>query len=524
MLGKLFHLTDSRQYVLFLAICLIFIYIIKNVYIIVEKQVLYRFTYNNQRRLAGKLLTYYVNKDYLFHTSTNVADLQRDVDTDVVQFWNVLLHIIDLAMELLVCLAIFIYLMLSDWRMTLTIILLLLIFAGVNMVIMNHYSSALGEQSRQWRSFNIKSLLQIFGGIKEVKVTNKENFFINSYDYSFKQWCIIQRKQNIIADLPKPVMETVCVGGMLLVMAVKISMGTDMKEFIPILAVFVVAAYRIMPSFNRIMSYYGHIMYGQASTQNVYSCMQKMKQGEEKQNKENTDIYEFKIDTDIEIKNITFSYSKSETCILRDISMTIPRKKSVALIGSSGSGKSTLADLILGILMPDEGEIVVDGVNIYDHIKSWHKEIGYIPQVIYLMDDTIRSNVAFGLPPDEIDEEKVWKALKDAHLDDFVRALPEGLDTEVGDRGIRISGGQRQRIGIARALYSDPKLLILDEATSALDIETETAVMEAIDGLHGTRTVLIIAHRLTTIKNCDFIYEIAGKSVSLKNKQEILQR
>lgn len=524
LLGRLFHLTDSRQYVLFLSICLIFIYIFKNLYVIFEKQVQCRFTYNNQRRLAGKLLTYYVNKDYIFHTSTNVADLQRNVDSDVLQFWNVVSWVLQFLMESLVCVALFVYLMISDWQSTLAILLLLSFFVGVNIFVLNRYSSALGVQVRTLRALMTKHLLQVFGGIKEIKVANKEAFFINSYDHAFEQYCTIQRKQSVATDLPKPIMETVCVCGLLLVMAIRIALGTDMKEFVPILAVFVVAAYRMMPSFNRITAYYGHIMYGRASVKNVYLDIQKMKQKEEEQNREDTDQYEFRLNTDIELRNITFSYPQSEECVLKNIFMTIPRKKSVALIGPSGAGKSTLADLVLGVLIPDCGEIIADGVNVYDHIKSWHKVIGYIPQVIYLLDDTIRNNVAFGLSAEEIDDEIVWRALKDAQLDDFVRTLPQGLDTEVGDRGVRLSGGQRQRIGIARALYSDPELLILDEATSALDTETETAVMEAIDGLHGTRTMMIIAHRLTTIKNCDFVYEIAGKSASLKDKQEIMQK
>jgi ABC-type multidrug transport system fused ATPase/permease subunit len=197
----------------------------------------------------------------------------------------------------------------------------------------------------------------------------------------------------------------------------------------------------------------------------------------------------------------------------------VPAKQSVAFVGPSGAGKSTMADIILGVLVPQEGQIVVEGVNIYDYIKSWHDKIGYIPQVIYLLDDSIRNNVAFGIDTDKIDDERIWEVLKEAQIDEFVRKLPNGLDTGVGDRGVRLSGGQRQRIGIARALYNNPELLVLDEATSALDNDTETAVMKAIDGLHGSHTMIIIAHRLSTIKNCDIIYKIENGQVTVQDKE-----
>ena len=206
---------------------------------------------------------------------------------------------------------------------------------------------------------------------------------------------------------------------------------------------------------------------------------------------------------------------------MKDADLVIRKNSSVALIGASGAGKTTAVDLILGLLDPQSGKITVDGTDIKTHIESWHQSIGYIPQTIYLMDDTIRANIAFGVPEKEIDEKLLEQAVKEAQLDQFVHSLPEGLDTVIGDRGVRLSGGQRQRIGIARALYRDPQVLILDEATSALDNETEKEVMQAIDDLHGQRTMIVIAHRLTTIKNCDAIYEVADGTITKKTHQEI---
>ena len=217
----------------------------------------------------------------------------------------------------------------------------------------------------------------------------------------------------------------------------------------------------------------------------------------------------------LEVKNITFSYPNTDKNIFERASLVIEKNQSVAFVGSSGAGKTTLADIIIGILKPSEGQICVDGVDVFTHLDAWHKSIGYIPQMIYLMDDTIRANVVFGLPEEEVNDEKVWKALERAEIAEFVRGLKDGIYTQIGDRGVRLSGGQRQRIGIARALYEEPEVLILDEATSALDNETEAAVMESVDSLHGKTTLIIIAHRLTTIQNCDKVYAVENGKITL---------
>ncbi|MCH5251075.1 MAG: ATP-binding cassette domain-containing protein, partial [Lachnospiraceae bacterium] len=232
---------------------------------------------------------------------------------------------------------------------------------------------------------------------------------------------------------------------------------------------------------------------------------------------------DWKFKDKIEIKNVTYAYPDGDVNVIEHADFTIERGTTVAFIGASGAGKSTMVDILLGLLAPQYGKIYADGMNIYKNLPTWQKEIGYIPQTIYLSDDTIRNNVAFGVEDREIDEQAVIYALQQAQLYDFVESLPEGLDTYVGDRGVRLSGGQRQRIGIARALYHNPEVLVLDEATSALDSDTETAVMEAIEKLQGHKTILIIAHRLTTIRNADVIYEVGSGKVERKEKQEVLR-
>ena len=221
---------------------------------------------------------------------------------------------------------------------------------------------------------------------------------------------------------------------------------------------------------------------------------------------------------EIKIENLAFTYPNTNKKIFENASLIIQKNQSIAFVGSSGAGKTTLADIIIGVLEPNAGRVLVDGIDVFTHLEAWHKSIGYIPQMIYLMDDTIRANVAFGIPEKKVDEDKIWKALERAEIAEFVKTLDQGIYTRIGDRGIRLSGGQRQRIGIARALYAEPEVLILDEATSALDNETEAAVMESIDSLHGKTTLIIIAHRLSTIQNCDKVYAVEEGKIVLKEK------
>ncbi|MFI3213933.1 MAG: ABC transporter ATP-binding protein, partial [Eubacteriales bacterium] len=288
----------------------------------------------------------------------------------------------------------------------------------------------------------------------------------------------------------------------------------DIVEFVPQLGVFAVAAFRLLPSVGKINEHVNNIFYALPSIELIYEDLKQIE--EYKQQTITKPLDDWKFTKQLEAKKVTYYYPERETAVIKEASFVVPKGKTVAFIGASGSGKTTMIDIMLGLLEPKMGKITADGLNIYKNLETWHENLGYIPQTIYLSDDTIRNNIAFGIKPSEIDDEKIMEALKKAQLDEFVELLPEGLETFVGDRGVRISGGQRQRIGIARALYHDPEILVLDEATSALDNETETAVMEAIDSLHGTKTIIIIAHRLTTIKNADIVYEVADGNVSEK--------
>lgn len=521
--GNLFHLDSAREFVLAFAILLILIYILKNIYVSFEYDLQYKFTFHNQRRLSTQMMDCYIHQEYLFHVENNAAELQRNITTDVFNAFYTILYMLQLMTEALVCLVLVVYLLFTDFVTTAAVAGLLGVFLMLFMSYFKKYSANLGVKNREALARQNKSILEAFAGIKEIKVANREQFFLQDYDKASALYADTQRKQSFATVMPRPIMESICICGLLAVMAIRIYMGTDMTSFIPVLSVFVVAAYRMLPSFNRIASYYSSIMFGKPAIHNIYNDLHEIEKYNKNRKYNEEKDFVFSLTDAIEISHISFQYPEGKENVLQDVSFQIPLHQSIALIGPSGAGKTTLADIILGVLEPQQGDIQVHGVSVLEHTASWHRKIGYIPQMIYLTDDTIRNNVAFGIAMEDIDDEKVWKALREAQLDTFVRELPKQLDTPVGERGVCLSGGQRQRVGIARALYHEPELLVFDEATSALDHETETAVMQAIDNLHGSRTMIIIAHRLTTIQNCDIVYEVNHKNVTRADKNKILQ-
>ena len=362
---------------------------------------------------------------------------------------------------------------------------------------------------------------QALGGIKEIKVLNRESYFVASYDAYFEKFIYGLRISCLIRILPKYVIETVCMTGLLLAIIIKLFVGQkDIIDFIPQLAVFAVAAFRLLPSVGKINEHLATILYSYPSIDLIYHDLKEVEITSLKK-EETSEKWNF--EHVLKIKNVCYHYPDSEEEVLKNVSFDIEKGTSIAFIGQSGAGKTTMVDIILGLLTPQIGKITADSLNIEKNINVWQKEIGYIPQTIYLSDDTIRNNIAFGIPENEIDKDAVESALNKAQLLQFVDTLPDGMDTIVGDRGIRLSGGQRQRIGIARALYHDPEVLILDEATSALDSDTEASVMDAIDSLKGEKTMIIIAHRLTTIRNVDKIFEVSDGKVTLRDKKDILR-
>ncbi len=519
ILRDIFPITDDRDFIACMALMLALIYIIKNLYVIWMNSVFYRFTSFSQRNLAVRLTECYLYQDYSFHVEHNMAELQRNVGNDVSNLFSTILNLLQLMAEVLVCILLVGYLAYTDLTTTLVVAMLMGLLLAVLVLLMRKKMRQLGEQNRASYEKRVRWFLQSFGGIKEIKTLGKEDYFLNGYRDSYSAYSKIFYRKNVLAGLTKPAVEMVCVGGIMIYMALRIRNGEDFGDVVPMLAVFAVAAFRLMPSFNRISAFVNNIAYFKPSVNAVYHDIKEMEELERKRREKREGDISF--EKELTINDLHFHYpARPDKEVLDGVSLTIPYRHSVAFVGPSGAGKTTLADIILGIYEPTEGSVCADGKDIHRSLDSWHDLIAYIPQNIYLMDDTIRANVAFGVPEEEIDEERLWESLKEAQLEEFVRQQPEGLMSRLGDRGVKLSGGQRQRIGIARALYTQPQLLVLDEATSALDTETENAVMEAIYRLSKRVTMIVIAHRITTIRCCDEIFRIdGGKAVKISYEE-----
>ena len=519
MIYDFFQFRTVESYLTALTGIIIFIYITKNVFIAIEKNCIYKFSYNIQRKISTRLLTAYMKEPYTFHLNKNIAVLQRSLQEDTDIFTKGIIHAMELVVEIAVCGALGLYLFSVSQSISVIVLALLVLCAGGFTMISRKFSKSLGKECQEHKGKLYQWMNQSLGGIKEVKILNREEYFISSYQEYFKKYVYGLRIHRLIAVLPRYFVEAVCMTGLLLAIIVKMNFGkTDMTTYIPQLAVFAVAAFRLLPSVGKINEHVTNIMYAYPSMELIYHDLKEI---EDIPVESNVDVENWKFEKEIIIKKLSYHYPDSKENVIEDANFAIPKGKTIAFIGTSGAGKTTIVDIILGLLKPQFGKVLADDMNIHKHLNTWHKEIGYIPQVIYLSDDTIRNNIAFGIHEKEIDDEAIIQALKKAQLYDFVENLPDGLNTFVGDRGVRISGGQRQRIGIARALYHDPEVLVLDEATSALDNETEAAVMESIENLQGMKTMIIIAHRLTTIKNVDIIYEVSDGKVLERKKEEI---
>ena len=515
-----FHFKSDQSFLTALTGCIILIFVVKNVYMILQKYAIYQFSYNTQMKISTRLLMAYMSEPYTFHLNKNSSVLQRSMQEDSDLFTKAILHFMELVIEVTVCIALGVYLLYVSKSITVIIVSLLIVCVGAFTAISKKYAKGYGKKCQGYKGKIYQWMNQALGGIKEIKILNREDFFITSYEAYFKKYAKGQKISRLLGVMPKYIVEMVSIGGMLLAIMLKMNYGRkDIVDFIPQLAAFAVAAFRLLPSVGRINEHVTTILYSAASIELVYNDLKEI---EDVKKPDTEEAKDWKFENEVVIKNVCYRYPNTEENVLEYANFTIKKGQTVALIGESGSGKTTMADIILGLLEPQYGKIKADGMDIFKNINTWQHEIGYIPQMIYLSDDSIRNNVAFGIDEAEIDDAAVNEALKKAQLLEFVDGLTDGIETMVGDRGIRLSGGQRQRIGIARALYRDPQILVLDEATSALDNDTESAVMEAIEKLRGEKTIIIIAHRLTTIQNADEIYAVEDHKLVKKTKEEVL--
>ena len=512
-LYDLLGLSDANQLVTLLAVLIIIVYVAKNGFIVFINNMQYRFSYYGKRDMQDKLMRYYIAKDYTFFLNHNSAELMRDINTDPEMFYAAVLNILQLASELCVCAVMIVFLFVTDPIITLGVALAMVLILLVFVKGLRKILARFGDDRRKYNANVFQCIQQAFGGIKEIKIANRESYFEEEFCKQNGLYTYTIKQNAFISSIPKPMMEALCVVGLMAAIAVRMNMtSTSSTELMSTLAVFAMSAFYLLPSANKISEYLGSIIHNGVVIHKMGEEYVKIRDLEIK-SEADKDYKPVALDKEICVENMTFQYPDTEEAVLKNVDVTIPKNASVAFIGPSGAGKTTMVDLILGVLKPQAGRIAVDGMDIKESYRGWHEKIGYIPQTIYMLDDTIRNNIAFG-QKEEIDDAQIWDALRQAQLDEFVKSLDDELDTMIGEAGVRLSGGQRQRIGIARALYRKPEVLVLDEATSALDTETEAAVMEAIDSLQGKMTMLIIAHRLTTIKNCDIVYQVENGGVA----------
>ncbi len=512
---------NNNTMIIMIAMGLVVVFILKNVYLVFMNNQIYKFTYRNQRDLACTMMKYYMGQPYIKLREKNSAELIRNISSDSNKCFVVILNILQMSSELLVSTVLIIFLLITDYVVTLGVVIMLSLSLLLILRALKKRMVTMGKADREFEASMNKCVLEAFGGVKEVKITHSEKFFMNDYYYKSTMYAELHRKCDIAGLIPKQAMEVVCIGSLMISLSIRIAMGADVTTFVPIVSVFAVAAFRLLPSVNKLSAYINSISFHLPSFNEICSSITEMREAtahmkEIEENREKVAMADR-----FEMKNVSFHYPDADKNVIDGIDLTLKKNESIAFIGPSGAGKTTLADIILGVLEPQNGEMLVDGKSINDNIYNWQKRLGYIPQSIFLFDDDIRKNVAFGIADKDIDDDKVWRALEEAQLKSFVEELPDGLNTRIGEHGARLSGGQRQRIGIARALYYNPDVLVLDEATSALDNETEKAVMESIEKLQGSKTMIIIAHRLTTVEHCDNIYEVKGGKVIHKDKQEI---
>lgn len=509
-----FHMENVTEYLIFIICAMIALYIIKNSFLLFLSYVQAKTLSNIQFKLSEQLLVSFLNRPYEYYLNANTGDIIRIVQWDVGNVYSILNNLLLFVSELFVALCLGILLIVLNPVMTFGILLILGITMIFSKKIFQRFLSKEGEKAQNLYAKINQCLIQSTGGIKDIKILHKERYFLDEYRKYGKNYASAQKKNAVLSQAPRQIIETASMCGMLIMMAVLLSNGSNINSMLPQISAFAMAAVRLMPSANRMNTYLNAISFLEPSLQCVWRELKKEKCTDIISRKQNGKITDFT--KSIEMKDISYAYPNTEKKLFQKAYMEIRKGNSIGVVGTSGSGKTTAIDIILGLLKPENGKVTIDGIDIEEDYCGWLSKLGYIPQSIFMLDTTIRKNVAFGVKEEEIDDERVWAVLEDAQLAQHIKTLPEGLDTEIGEKGIRLSGGQRQRLGIARALYHDPEILIFDEATSALDNDTEAAIMESVQRFQGRKTMIIIAHRLGTIANCDMVYRVQDGKIALE--------
>lgn len=481
------------------------VYFVKNLYLgfLAWRQA--RFSFGVQAVISQRLFSIYLHQPYTFHLQRNSAQLIHNVTGKVSDFiFNILIPVTNFLTEGLVLLGITALLFVVEPQGAAAVVL---VIGGAAWAFQRNARRRVmrwGEAHQHHEALRIQCLQEGLGGAKDVKLLGREADFLARYELHNTMSSKTTQYQIVLQQLPRLWLETLAVMGMAILIFVMMSQGHSLSDIVPVLGLFAAAAFRLMPSVSRVLGAVQAMHYGRAAVNALYAELQFDTPVPQMQNDDGA----VAVHEEVRLADVTYTYPGVHVPALAQITLSIKKGESVGFIGPSGSGKSTLVDIILGLLTPGAGQVIVDGQDIRGNLRAWQNQIGYVPQSIYLTDDTLRRNVAFGVPAERIDDEAVRRAIQSAQLEEFVNSQPEGLETVVGERGVRLSGGQRQRIGIARALYHDPDVLVLDEATSALDTATERGVMQAVTALHGNKTILIVAHRLSTVEQCDRLYRL----------------
>lgn len=500
------NITTPHELALFGAFFLLSIYLFKNLFMLFYNYMNSKFMLNRVLFLQNRIFHAYMNSPYTFFISRNSSELLRNINSEVSKIVEGTLK-----PALLICLNVI---------MTVVIVTGLIVveplITGIGIVFFGGFTylflrltkkaiSRYGSESLSHRKSMTKAILEGLQGFKDAKVLKRETYFLEEYDHHANKHKGYDLRNMVLNTLPRQIIEMIALSGILFIAVVLVLQGRDVSTIVPMIALFGAAVMKVKPSINSIIEDINKLRYNMYSVDAVYQDLTYL----EKKYDQHPPLRlgeRLKLDHEIRLYDLDYAYPDKSHPAVRNISITIPKNSAVAFVGPSGVGKTTLVDVILGLLKPQKGSLTIDGQDVFSNLDAWQRNIGYIPQFIYLLDDSIRRNICFGIPDEEVDETKLEMAIETAQLKDFIRSLDKGTDTLVGERGIRLSGGQRQRIGIARALYNNPQVLVMDEATSALDNITERVLIKAIEKLRGDKTIIMIAHRLTTVKKCDTIY------------------
>jgi ATP-binding cassette subfamily C protein len=503
------NIREPQEVVVAVGLGLVTVFVIKSGYLVLLYRWLFRYVFDRQVRIASRLLTGYLSIGYTFHFQRNSAELIRTTTETLQRFcMGFLVSLLIVSGEVLVVAALFVLLMAIEPMATLGAMAVLGVPTALVYRSVQHRLAAAGRLAEQSSAAMIQWTEQAISGIKETLVMDRASFFIDRHRYHTQLFADCWRTYMFLSHIPRLVIDTLAATAMVAIALVILARGQDLQAILPVLGMFAVAAVRLMPSASRIANGLAQLRFHYGATEVLYNEL-RATQGDRAESAPGgatTPAPPLPFERSLALQDLSYRYPSMPKPAIDSVSLEIPKGHWVGLVGPTGAGKTTLIDLILGLYVPTSGRILVDGRDMQPDIARWQRNLGYVPQDVYLMDDTVRRNVAFGLPDEDIDDARIWEALRAAQVDNLVRSLPGGLDAMIGQRGDRLSGGERQRLGIARALYRDPQVLLVDEGTANLDNETEAAIVRTLAGLKGKKTIIAITHRLPFVKECDCIY------------------